>query len=891
MNLVAGARLGPYEILSPLGAGGMGEVYKARDSRLDRLVAVKVLSGHLTASAEIRQRFEREARTISSLSHPNICTLYDVGREGEIDFLVMELLDGQSLAQRLQIGPLAMEEVLRLGVQIADALEKAHASGVVHRDLKPGNVMLTERGVKLLDFGLAKLHEPAAPTSSATELRQLPTALGTGPLTTEGTLLGTFQYMAPEQLEGREADAASDIFALGAVLYEMATGRPAFSGKSQASLIGAIMSASPPAVSGLAPLSTPAFDRVVATCLAKDPRDRWQTAHDVRLQLAWIAEGGSLLGVPAPVASRRRNRERLAWAVAAGLALASIALAVGFLRRAPASPRVVRFDIAQPAQLAAMGAPKISPDGSAVAFCGTDKQARTELWVRPLDTLAAHPLAGTEGVTCLVRPFWSPDSSFLAYFVNSKLMKIAVAGGPPQKVADTSVAGGDGSWSEQGVILFDGSVDDPIRRVEAGGGVARIEQAVGKDDHKFEVGWPQFLPGGKRYLYVVSSGSADEDGVWLATLDGGVPRRLVDGLSRVEFAPPDSLLFVREATVVAQRFDADAGKLIGDPVPVAEGVGVDNIGQADFSASRNGSLAYRAGAAQADRLLWVDTKGAKLQSDVELGSGHNPALSPDGRWLAVDRVEGGNQDIWLRDLKRGVGSRFTTDPKTESAPLFMPDGKSVLFSRETTAPDYAIIVRSLDSPTERVLVPPCDTAVAIALTPDGTKLLYGVRRKAEAGPQFDLMVTDLAAGGVGKPYAASTFNEFGGAFSPDGHWLAFQSNESGRNEIYVQSFPDPGRKWQISTEGGTQPSWTRDGATLFYLAVDRGLMRVAVKTMPTFDAGIAERVALLALPTIRSRNLYVFSGDDQRLLTVSAAEGSGATPMTVVLNWDAARRK
>ncbi len=359
----------------------MGEVYRAKDTRLDRSVAVKVLAGHLALSTEVRQRFEREARTISSLSHPNICTLYDVGREGETDFLVMELLEGQSLAQRLESGPLPMEEVLRLGIQIADALEKAHASGVIHRDLKPGNVMLTERGVKLLDFGLAKLHTPAA-QSGITVMGQLPTMAGSSPLTTEGTLLGTFQYMSPEQLEGGEADAASDVFALGAVLYEMATARKAFSGKSQASLIGSIMSSAPPAVSTLQPLSTPAFDRVVATCLAKDPRDRWQTAHDVRLQLAWIAEGGSMVGLPAPVAHHRKNRERLAWGLAAALALAAVALGVGFLRRAPAPQRLVRFDIAQPAQLAAMGAPKISPDGSQIAFVGTDQQGRSQIWLR-----------------------------------------------------------------------------------------------------------------------------------------------------------------------------------------------------------------------------------------------------------------------------------------------------------------------------------------------------------------------------------------------------------------------------------------------------------------------------------------------------------------------------
>ena len=887
MNLAAGARLGPYEILSALGAGGMGEVYRARDTRLDRDVAVKVLAGHLALSTEVRQRFEREARTISSLSHPNICTLFDVGREGETDYLVMELLDGQSLAQKLESGPLPIEEVLKLGIQIADALEKAHASGVIHRDLKPGNIMLTERGVKLLDFGLAKLHEPAS-QSSVTVMGALPTAAGTAPLTTEGMLLGTFQYMSPEQLEGREADAACDIFALGAVLYEMATAKKAFSGKSQASLIGAIMHSAPPPVSVLAPLSTPAFDRVVATCLAKEPRDRWQTAHDVRLQLAWIAEGGSLLGVPAPVAHHRRNRERLAWGLTAALAFATAALTVGFVRRAPEAPQLVRFDIAQPAALAQMGAPKISPDGSQIAFVGTDVSGKNQIWLRALAALEARPLAGTEGVAATVRPFWSPDSRHLAYFVGGKLMKIPVDGGPPQKICDTTINAGDGSWNEEGVILFDGSASDPIHRVEAAGGVPRVERASGTAERVYEVAWPQFLPGSNRYLYIAFGGKAEENGVWLANLDGGEPKKVVDGLSRVELAPPDSLLFVRESTLVAQRFDESNAKLVGEPVPIAEGLGVSNVGLADFSASRNDVLVYRAGSTESDRLSWHDLEGAALTSAPDPDAGRNPAFSPDGRWLAVDRNDGKNSDVWLRDLKRGVSSRFTTDPKNEFAPLFTPDGKSVVFSRDEGEAGWALVERSLESPAERILVPPGDRQIAIAMTPDGRSLLYAL---FDSVKRFDLLVTDLESGGAGKPYAASNFSENRGAFSPDGRWLAYQSNESGRAEIYVQAFPDAGRKWQISTQGGAHPIWTRKGAEIYYIAADRKLMKVAVRTAPTFDAGIPAPGATVPLAAIQARNQLLLTPDDQRLLAVTASGTEEAAPTTVALHWSAAFRK
>jgi serine/threonine protein kinase len=540
MTLPAGARLGPYEILAPIGAGGMGEVYRARDSRLGREVAIKVLPEHLSSSEELRHRFEREARTISQLSHPHICALYDVGREEGHEFLVMELLEGETLADRLGRGPLPIDQVLRHGIEIADALDRAHRSGVVHRDLKPGNVMLTKSGVKLLDFGLAKLH--AAETPGASGVTSLPTVTPQSqPLTSRGTILGTFQYMSPEQLEGREADARSDLFAFGCVLYEMATATKAFTGKSQASLIGAIMHSEPPPISTLQPMAPPALNRVVQGCLAKDPENRWNTAHDVMLQLQWIAEGGSQAGVPAPVAARRKSRERLAWIVA-GVALAAAAgLAVGFVRRAPERLRPLRFEIQTPEGVTSIDTPRISPDGQIVAFNATDSASRSQIWVRPMGSVSARPLPGTEGTT---RPFWSPDSRFLGFFAQGKLQKIELNGGPAQKICD-SPTGSDGTWSPEGVILFDGRTADPIYRVSAAGGIPTVAVAADPKRGETQVGWPEFLPDGRHFLYMVLHQKTEENSYRIGSLDSKDGDRLAPAQSLITYAPPGYLLFVR----------------------------------------------------------------------------------------------------------------------------------------------------------------------------------------------------------------------------------------------------------------------------------------------------------------------------------------------------------
>ena len=641
MTLAAGSRLGPYEVLSPLGAGGMGEVYKARDTRLERTVAIKVLPSHLSSSPEVRQRFEREAKTISQLSHPHICALYDVGNQDGVEYLVMEYLEGETLAERLVKGPLPTEQTLRYGIEMADALDKAHRQGIVHRDLKPGNVMLTRSGVKLLDFGLAKAVHPA---SSVSAMTSIPTE---GPaLTAEGTILGTFQYMAPEQLEGREADARSDIFAFGAVLYEMATGQKAFSGRSRASLIGAILKDEPPPISAVQPMTPPALDRVVKTCLAKDPEDRWQTARDLALELKWITEGGSQAGIAAP-APAQRSRERVAWILAAllGIALA-VTLPLSILRRprGASEGRNLKMSILPPEKAAFQpGMIAISPDGSRLTFAAASAEGKNLLWIRPLDALEAKPLAGTDGSYL---PFWSPDSRLIAFFAEGKLKKIEASGGPPQSLCDVR-SGRGGTWSREGVIVFAPTPSGGLFRVSAAGGpvtpVTTLDSSRQENSHR----WPVFLPDGRHFIYFARSRQKENRAIYVGSVDSKETRPLMSGNSNVLFAPSSAgasegyLLFEREGFLMARRFDAAALRLEGDPLTVAERVrGSDPLTAGNFTVSQTGVLAYGKGTQIGYRqLVWLDRSGKQLGSIGAPGIYLDVNLSPDESRTAPQGVE------------------------------------------------------------------------------------------------------------------------------------------------------------------------------------------------------------------------------------------------------------
>jgi len=873
MSLAAGTRLGPYEILTPLGSGGMGEVYRARDSRLGRDVAIKVLPESLSSSPDSRARFEREAKTISSLNHPNICTLFDVGHEGETGYLVMELVEGETLAARLERGALTTEPLLKIAAEVADALDRAHRSGIVHRDLKPGNVMLTKSGAKLMDFGLAR-GAGLAPAAGA--MSQTPTMSRS--LTAEGTIVGTFQYMAPEQLEGQEADGRADLWALGCVIYEMATGKRAFEGKSQASLIGAIMNQEPAPMSTVSPLAPPALERIVRACLAKDPDDRIQTAHDVKLQLQWIVEGGSLAGIPAPVAARRRSREAAAWAIAAVATVAVASLGAMLVLRRPAPARVNRFFVETPEAVAGIDWPRLSPDGRQLAFMATDTTGARQIWIRPIDALEAHPV----GSKAPGRPFWSPDGRFLAYILDGKLKKVPIGGGPAVTMADTP-GGADGSWGSGDVIVYDGSGGDSLRAVPAAGGsvkpATRVDRAAGESGH----GWPSFLPDGRHFLFVATT--RDGQRMKVGTLGSLKTADLGPSEGRVEYTPPGYIVFPREGTLLAQRFDPRALKTVGEPVPVGERV---TIGQASghFTLSGEGTLSYSTQTSEAkSHLVWMDRSGRVLADASPPDAYQDVALAPDGQRAVVAIVDprSGRQDLWVRHLGRGVMSRLTFGEGENCWPIWSPDGSRIAWA-SNRAGLYGIYLRLASGVGREDSLghaPNADEG-PWDWSRDGRWILTTAQ-----GPtnRWDIWTRATTGGPAPSAFLATSFNERSPRLSPDGRWIAYQSNESGRAEIYVQPFPGPGGKWQVSTGGGTQPQWRGDGMELFYLGANQNLMAVPVATGETFESGNPVALFRVRLTEIIQGGCgWAVTSDGQRFLFNSPV-GGGAARFAVDTNW------
>ncbi len=864
----------------------MGEVYKARDTRLDRTVAIKVLSSHLSSSPEVRQRFEREAKTISQLSHPHICALYDVGSHEDTEYLVMELLEGETLADRLVKGPLPLEQTLRYGIEIADALDKAHRQGIVHRDLKPGNVMLTKSGVKLLDFGLAKAMAPAAPAGSLTAL---PTQQG---LTQEGTILGTFQYMAPEQLEGKEADARSDIFAFGAVLYEMATGKKAFVGSSQASLITAIMSSEPAAISTIQPMTPPAFDRVVKTSLAKDPEERWQSAGDLKSELKWVAEG-SQAGVPAPVVFRRKRRERLSWALAAVFFLATVALAFVLWRRPEPPRKVLRFIVPPPEKAALGDSLALSPDGLQLVFeAASDGKAL--LWLRPLDSLEVRPIPGTEDA---VFPFWSPDGRSLGFFADGKLKKIGIAGGPAQTLCEASEPRG-GTWNRENVILFAPNTTSPLMRIFAAGGVPSPVTAIDLSKTESSHRWPVFLPDGRHFLFLARNSHPDKEAICVSSLDSKEKKILFNSSSRPGYIPSGYLLYSREHTLMAQPFDASALRLSGEPIPVAEDIEAfgENgpTGYVRFSVSESGVLAFRRGAGIQGQLTWYDRSGKPIGTVGPIGDYDEPALSPDGTRVALDRMDGKTRtnDIWVLELAHGTFTRLTFDPSVDGGPIWSPDGRQLAFASNRAGKFNLYWKLASGAGKDELLLKSDVFTFPDDWSRDGRFILYD---RQDPKTQTDLWVLPMPGPGKPFPYIVADTQQTHAQFSPDGRWVAYASGESGRQEVYVQAFPSTGGKWQISTEGGDEPSWRGDGKELFFLSPRLQLTAVDVKGGDTFEVATPHPLFSIRTPNYvnlgGSRSVYVMTRDGQRFLVNSSVEDAYASPITVVVNWTEGLKK
>ena len=901
MAITSGTKLGPYEIQTPLGAGGMGEVYRARDTRLDRTVAIKILPSHLSSDPELKQRLEREAKAISALQHANICTLYDIGTQGGTDFLVMEFLEGQTLAERLQKGPLPTDQVLKIGTEIAQALEKAHQQGVVHRDLKPANIMLTKAGAKLMDFGLAKPKLSIVPQAAGTVTPSTPTmnlaslTSAASPLTQKGSIVGTFQYMAPEVLQGAEADSRSDLFSFGCVLYEMVTGHRAFEGKSQLSVLTAILEKEPEPVSVTRPLTPPMLDRVIRGCLAKDPSERMETAHDLAMNLRWIAD--------AAASGNATSRQKFGTVRAAGFGLLFLVLlaAGGFLsyRWAQSSnqPVSLHAEIQPPEKFLfdatgdMAGMPVLSPQGDRLAFVAHSGDSKL-LWLRSLSNDAALPLDGTSGAA---HPFWSPDGRYLGFFAGGKLMTIPAAGGPVATLADAPNPRG-GTWSINNIIVFEGEYIDGLMKVNAQGGAVEPATELDRTRHSTHR-WPWFLPDGKHFLFLATNhtgGDPKQNGIYFGSLDSKEAHLIVNAESGAEYAS-GYLLYRVNTALVAQPFDPQSGTLKGPATPLLNNLRDDvGVWRSIFSVSQNGFLTYQTGSASyvKDRLLWFDRAGKSVPTcDPDEKGISDVRLSPDNKKAAYS----GGTAIWTCDLERNTRTRVTFDDQLPRQQSWSPDGKSLIFAVPVAKGGGVTEVRSKAADgtgSETIMIPAPNNGRPIsypAWTPDGKYITY---LWGEGSAPRSLWMVPASGGSkpvlIAQPPSARS-NLVLYRVSPDGHWVAYTSDESGPWDVYLTTFPEGKGKWKVSVNGGSNPAWSGTGKELFYQDIVNDFF-VCPITAKGSEVEVGKPQQLFHASTPGIGVPFDVSLDGKRLL-VNHADEEMQVPLHLVTNWTAQLKK
>jgi eukaryotic-like serine/threonine-protein kinase len=898
--LVSGSRLGPYEIVAPLGTGGMGEVYKARDTRLDRTVAIKILPEALAADPQFRERFDREARTISHLDHPHICALHDVGEQDGTSFLVMQYLEGETLEARLKKGALPLDQALQYAIQIADALATAHQAGIVHRDLKPGNIMLTKGGAKLLDFGLAKT---GAPVTGGVGVSMLPT---TPPITQPGSILGTFQYMAPEQLEGQDADVRTDIFAFGTVVFEMVTGRKAFEGKSQVSVIGAIMHAEPPPLSGVQPLTPPALDRIVGRCLAKDADNRWQNARDLGFALTEALAPARLDTTPI----KKTVRELVLTAVTVAACLLAVVFGVLAYRArvtptATDPPEVVRLTVpapngeALPSSGADDGGVAVSPDGRYLTFTTISPQTnRRHLWVRALASLDVRALGETDDATW---PFWSPDSRSIGFGANGQLKRISVTGGAARRICDVGgIFFSGGTWNERDEIVFGRIPGAGLFRVAAAGGTPVPLTTLDANRQEIAHVWPQFLPDGHHLIFHVASRRPEDSGEYLGSLESPGHSRIALNQYASGAAYANGFLLYRGdlPTLMAQRFDLTTMKAQGDPIVVLDDLALSSILElhAHLSVSRTGVLAYQPLPLPGTRLVWFDRSGRELSVLRSDGERYvDPEISPDGRYVAVDRIDRrtGRVHVVLIDVARGTMNRLNPELAADARPIWSHDGMSLVFAGAAQRQDpwdWGLYRKPFGATAPSNLIAP----FAVPLTyptdssPDGQTVVL-----MQLGSGNPLLLTVQMRDGATTSLPGEGSQ---GRLSPDGQWVADISYETGTREVYVRSISGTGTKLPVSSGGGQNPRWRDDGRELFY-GNDRSVMAVDVTPGPSLVLGrprtLFEHATFMnaePAPTPNGADFAV-SADGKRLLLNVLDEKATQSPITVVLNWPASLKK